>query len=193
MKITSSDVIFWGTPLTFDPSLIELLLALINGASLVMVPFQIYVNPYLLYKSLVEVSGITVLQMVPSVFFRWDEYHQRILLNNKKLRIIALGGESFPTKILFFPRHNELKLYNLYGITEVSCWATIHEVKTENTIQEIPLGEILEDSVMELRDADGKVVNNGFGEIFIGSIIIIYNNLHRNLKNLIKKLYIVPS
>lgn len=170
-KINSSDVIFWGTPLTFDPSLIEFLLALLNGACLVIVPYQVYVNPYLLYQSLFEVSGVTVLQMVPSVFCRWDEYQQRILLNNKQLKILALGGEHFPVKILDIPRHNELKLYNLYGTTEVSCWATIYEVKIEKN-NEIPLGENLEDSVIELRNVDGRVVNNGFGEIFIGSIII---------------------
>lgn len=113
--------------------------------------------------------------MVPSVFSRWDEYQQRILLNNKNLRIIALGGENFPAKILDIPRHNDLKLYNLYGTTEVSCWVTIYEVNMENNY-EIPLGENLEDSVVELRDVDGRVVNNGFGEIFIGSILI-YNHL----------------
>lgn len=161
-------MIFWGTPLTFDPSLIELLLGLLNGACLVIVPYKVYVNPYLLYKSLFTVSGITVLQMVPSVFLRWDEHHQKLVLNDKNLKTLALGGENFPKSILQIPRNNLLTIYNLYGTTEVSCWATVNKIGAENTINEISLGTTLEDTLVEVKNERGDVINNGLGEIFIG-------------------------
>lgn len=106
--------------------------------------------------------------MVPSVFLRWSEHYQQKILNNKNLKILALGGESFPINQLEISKHSNLKLYNLYGITEISCWATIHEVKINNVEEETPLGEVLEDTLLELRDENGKALENGIGEIFIG-------------------------
>lgn len=173
--INKSDCIFWGTPLTFDPTLIELLLAMLNGACLVIVPYPVYVNPYSLYKSLFHVKAVSFLQMVPSVFLRWDNYYQRIILNSKNIRILSFGGESFPKKILAIPKHDDLKLFNLYGITEVSCWATVKEINTDNIVDEIPLGETLEDTVIEVRDENGKAVNNGKGEIFIGEYYKLFS------------------
>lgn len=112
--------------------------------------------------------------MVPSVFLRWDEHYQRMILNSKQFRILSLGGESFPTKILQIPKQDNLKLFNLYGITEVSCWATVHEINVENIGDEISLGEPIGDTVMELRDENGIPVNSGPGEIFIGKYYKLY-------------------
>lgn len=147
-----------------------MLLALLNGACLVIVNYKIYINPYLLYESLFDVVGITFLQVVPSVFMRWDHSYQKQILMNKRLRIIAFGGENFPIKILENPRHKYLRLFNLYGITEISCWASVYEVQNED-INEVPLGIVLDDTMVMLKDHSGNPVVNGCGEIFIGKLV----------------------
>lgn len=106
--------------------------------------------------------------MVPSVFLRWDEHHQKLLLTDTNLKALALGGENFPRSILQFPRKDTLGLYNLYGTTEVSCWATIYKIQDENSADEVPLGNSLEDTVIKVKDEKGDVVYNGCGEIYIG-------------------------
>lgn len=183
--------------MTFDPTLIELLLALLNGACLVIVPYQVNINPYLLYESLFHVKPVTFLQMVPSVFLRWDENYQRMILNSKNIRILSLGGESFPAKILAIPKHADLKFFNLYGITEVSCWATVHEVNTEDIGDEIPLGETLGDTIIEIRDENGMAIDNGLGEIFIGKCYKIYDlyvfQISRNMITTFPLMVLVPN
>lgn len=106
--------------------------------------------------------------MVPSVFVRWNEHQIKQILLNSKMRVLALGGEHFPKKILSYERKNALRLFNLYGISEVSCWATLHEIRSESYNDNIPIGKTLEATLLEVRDEFGNVSNNGKGEIFIG-------------------------
>ncbi|KAK9870967.1 hypothetical protein WA026_009928 [Henosepilachna vigintioctopunctata] len=101
--------------------------------------------------------------MVPSLFTRWTEQQIKYILNDSELKILALGGEPFPIEILQFKRC--VKLYNLYGITEISCWATIHEIGADNNVL---LGNILEETLIQIY-SDGEEVQEGIGELFIGS------------------------
>jgi non-ribosomal peptide synthetase component F len=66
--VKSTDTIFFGTPLTFDPSMIELLLALHNNACLLITSPNNHVNPARLYQTLFHPqNGISVLQIVSVV------------------------------------------------------------------------------------------------------------------------------
>ncbi|XP_064215082.1 beta-alanine-activating enzyme isoform X2 [Tribolium castaneum] len=167
-KIGASDTIYFGTPLTFDPSMIELLLALENGACLLITPPKNQINPVRLHQTLFHPqNGATVLQIVPSLFLRWSETQISDFLQKSKLKILAFGGEPFPLSLLAYQKSDFLRIFNLYGVTEVSCWATVCEVA--EGLGEVPLGEELDDTIVELRDDFGRVVENGEGEIFIGS------------------------
>lgn len=60
------------------------------------------------------------------------------------------GGENFPStkEVLRWQNWDDpsrKRIFNIYGTTEISCWASIHEV-TKNDLEagEIPLGELLE-------------------------------------------------
>ncbi|XP_072383324.1 beta-alanine-activating enzyme [Diabrotica undecimpunctata] len=167
-QITSNDNIFWGTPLSFDPSLIELMLALLNEATLTIVPPSVYINPPKLSKTLFDVAKVTVLQMVPSVFLRWNEHTIDKILQNSSLRLLALGGELFPKSLLKFHRDKNLLLFNLYGITELSCWATVNQID-QNTTDDISIGDCLNETVLKVYDENLMEITEGIGEIYIGS------------------------
>ena len=67
---------------------------------------------------------------------------------------------------------NRTKLFNLYGITEVSSWASCYEI-TEHNLRSpnndmIPLGEPLMDTILEVRDDCNAPVKSGYGIIWIG-------------------------
>lgn len=148
--------------------MIELILALQSGACLLIVPYKICINPKALYEALFSVMNITFLQMVPSVFLRWDENQIKQILLNSQLKILAFGGEHFPKRVLCYERGYHLRIFNLYGISEVSCWATLHEITNESHNDEIPIGQTLDATLVELRDNYGVITNCGKGEIFIG-------------------------
>lgn len=51
----------------------------------------------------------------------------------ESLKTLILGGEKFPNiqdieKLI----QKEVKIFNIYGITELSCWSSCHQVKLED-------------------------------------------------------------
>lgn len=62
-KITQDDVLFLASPLTFDPSVVELFIALTSGASLLIVPNPVKMMPQKLSIALFHHHRVTVLQV----------------------------------------------------------------------------------------------------------------------------------
>ncbi|KAL1509062.1 hypothetical protein ABEB36_003861 [Hypothenemus hampei] len=149
-KIGEADTIYWGTPLTFDPTLVELLLGLLYGCTLYIVPEDVHLNPTVLHRVLFQIGAITCLQMVPSVFLRWTKQEITKILLDSSLRILILGGEQFPQEIIEYERKPDMKVFNIYGVTELSCWATIADLTVHTPRDEIPLGTALDDTYLEI-------------------------------------------
>ncbi|XP_017879352.1 beta-alanine-activating enzyme [Ceratina calcarata] len=175
LSITKFDKVCQFTNFTFDPSVIEIFLALSKAARLFMVSKDLKNNPNRLLREAYS-SQITVLQVTPSVFmYNWPSECLRttILSNNTSLRVILFGGEPFPKLELFSQARqpcNTTKIYNIYGITEVSCWASITEVELTNE-QSDPhyLGQVLSGTLFQVRNEIGEVITKGVGSLYIGS------------------------
>lgn len=51
------------------------------------------------------------------------------------LKRLILGGEVFPSDdrvIKQLLSTNQIDVFNIYGITELSCWSTLHRVQTKD-------------------------------------------------------------
>nr|XP_021388345.1 beta-alanine-activating enzyme [Lonchura striata domestica] len=178
-EITQDDVLFLASPLTFDPSVVELFMALTSGASILVVPNTIKMMPVELSAALFHHHHVTVLQATPTLLRRFGAHiiKSRVLSANTSLRVLALGGEAFPVLSLLKSwkhKENKTSIFNLYGITEVSSWATCYKIPEEvfsadfRTDFPIPLGSPLLGTKLEVRDANGSEVLEGEGQIFIG-------------------------
>nr|XP_009914377.1 PREDICTED: acyl-CoA synthetase family member 4 isoform X1 [Haliaeetus albicilla] len=178
-EITQDDVLFLASPLTFDPSVVELFVALTSGASILVVPNTIKMMPVELSAALFHHHHVTVLQATPTLLRRFGAHiiKSTVLSANTSLRVLALGGEAFPVlNLLKSWKHKENKtsIFNLYGITEVSSWATCYKIPEEvfssdfRTDFPIPLGSPLLGTKVEVRDTNGSAVLEGEGQIFIG-------------------------
>ncbi len=82
--------------------------------------------------------------MTPSLFYSFGEESVRELVLSKEtsLRVLILGGESFPPLSLIRRwRHpeNRTRIFNIYGVTELSCWATIRELTATDLSGEVRL------------------------------------------------------
>ena len=127
-----------------------------------------------------------------------DLIRSKVLCAESSVRILALGGESCPslsTLRQWRPAGSNTQVFNLYGITEVSCWASCYRIPEDKFVvekaeteasesngqiafaenfpvadmkNEVPLGTPLLDTIIELRDEDGRVVEQGMGQIYIG-------------------------
>jgi acyl-CoA synthetase len=95
---------------------------------------------------------------------------------SSKLKILAFGGETCPTPKTIASWRGEANItqfYNLYGITEVSSWASCYKIEACELLDEadeIFLGDPLSDTVFEVRSNQG-VQLNGEGELYIGKYI----------------------
>ncbi|KAM9660688.1 beta-alanine-activating enzyme [Morphnus guianensis] len=178
-EITQDDMLFLASPLTFDPSVVELFVALTSGASILVVPNTIKMMPVELSAALFHHHHVTVLQATPTLLRRFGAHiiKSTVLSANTSLRVLALGGEAFPVlNLLKSWKHKENKtsIFNLYGITEVSSWATCYKIPEEvfssdfRTDFPIPLGSPLLETKVEVRDTNGSAVLEGEGQIFIG-------------------------
>ena len=129
-----------------------------------------------------------------------DLIRTKILNKDSSLRVLAFGGESCPTLSTlrqWRPPQSNCLIYNLYGITEVSCWASCHHIPTDELVEgssvacrgkdvedciideanDVPLGFPLLGTVIEVRDDSGKVVQEGMGQIYIGELVFSHSGI----------------
>ncbi|XP_027146442.1 beta-alanine-activating enzyme isoform X2 [Larimichthys crocea] len=177
-QMSADDVVFLASPLTFDPSVVDIFLALSSGAQLLIIPTVIKKMPGRLAHLLFKAHKTTVLQVTPTLLVRFGHrvLKQEVFSSGSSLRVLALGGEACPSPALLRSwRHedNKTNIYNIYGITEVSCWACCYKIP-ESVLQPsdhesfVPLGTPLMDTTVEVRDEHGCIVTEGEGQVFIG-------------------------
>ncbi|KAM4710151.1 beta-alanine-activating enzyme isoform 2-T2 [Discoglossus pictus] len=176
--ITPDDLLFLASPLTFDPSIIELFLALSTGACLLILPDPIKMMPSKLCDLLFHQHKVTVLQVTPTFLRRFgsNAIRSTVLSKETSLRVLALGGEPFPAINVirsWKELGNKTQLFNLYGITEVSSWATYYEIPEEMLSSDpgeasVPLGIPLQGTCVEVQNEEGFTIEEGEGQILLG-------------------------
>ncbi|XP_041081198.1 beta-alanine-activating enzyme isoform X2 [Polyodon spathula] len=178
-QITPEDVLFMASPLTFDPSVVELFVTLSSGASLLIIPSVVKMMPKKLAAALFNHHKVSVMQATPTLVrqFGTSLLKSTVLSASTSLRVLALGGETFPTLAVlrnWRAKGNKTQFFNLYGITEVSSWATCYMIpddiidSTSRSEDPVPLGTPLLGTTMEVRDPNGSLLKQGEGKAFIG-------------------------
>jgi acyl-CoA synthetase len=164
-------------------------IALSRSACLVIVPDDVKRAPeHLAY--VIDKHEVTVMQVTPALFKQFTNCFitNKLLCRDSKLRVLAFGGEECPNFAAIANwkhQENRTRIFNLYGITEVSSWATCYEVTNEDLERfrqgnamkisstsciDVPLGSALTDTVLEVRKGETKIMN-GEGEMWIGRMI----------------------
>ncbi|XP_054083113.1 uncharacterized protein LOC128920239 isoform X2 [Zeugodacus cucurbitae] len=182
LKLSEKDVIYLCAPSTFDPFVVDLFLALNSGATLLICPANLRLNPKKMLSILWPrgqrgLKGTTILQATPSFFRLFGEVLIRevILHENNSLRCLILGGENFPSRKewnSWLPNVPvKTRIFNIYGTTEVSCWSTIHECDFNDQWERAPIGTALDDdTTLYITDSNGKeLLGTCEGVLKIGS------------------------
>ncbi|APW38818.1 hypothetical protein RD110_17715 [Rhodoferax koreense] len=166
-----------ATQATFDPSLIELLLPLIHGASVALPP-----PGRLLPESLADFAvahGVTIMAFVPSTMSRFlDTAGHRPDL---KLRVACCGGEVLAPELASrFLKETGARLYNVYGPTETAIFATAWECENHRTDVALPIGRPIDDTRIYVLNAQLQPMPLGVpGEVYIGGDAIARGYLRR--------------
>lgn len=163
-----------STTLSFDPSVVELIWALVHGATVVLAPSL--AGPVAHRASLgtlIERHGVTHAQLTPS--------RARVLLGDadecralRHLHQVFVGGEVLTPQLAAELREAGIDVVtNLYGPTETTVWAFAHHVTDEpGAIRErtvIPVGTPLPGYPVRLCDELGAEIGvDALGELRIG-------------------------
>ena len=155
----------------FDFSVWEIWGCMTSGGRLVLVPSNISQSPAEFWNLLLR-ERVTVLNQTPT------SLSQLLLLKpehldvsrNSSLRLVISGGESLTRDLACSLLEWGLPLWNFYGPTEATVWATIHQVKRSDLGNvSIPIGTPLPNTQIYILDSHLQPVPIGVaGEIYIG-------------------------
>jgi amino acid adenylation domain-containing protein len=170
--MTGNDVLLAVTSLSFDIAILELLLPVTVGATVVIAAREETMDAGRLAR-LLEAEDATVMQATPAT---WRMLAQSGWAGDSRLTILS-GGEALSPDLAreLLPRGRAL--WNLYGPTETTIWSTIHRVETADSI---PLGTPIHNTHVHVLDEALRPCPIGIpGELCIGGVGVVRGYLRR--------------
>lgn len=162
LELTPRDAWLAVTTLSFDISVLELLLPLACGARVVVASGHETADGRAL-RSRAVTEAVTIMQATPA---SW-----RILLESGgvpgNVATRLCGGEALPRDLADALLDGGARLWNVYGPTETTVWSTAGRV--DPSPAPVDLGEPIGNTTVHILDPDGRPVPPGeAGELHIG-------------------------
>ncbi|KTD37472.1 type I polyketide synthase WcbR [Legionella nautarum] len=162
-NFSAADKFLQSTLLTFDVSLPEYCLPLICGATIVLFHPEESQNAH---AALCTYHQVTMMSTVPSLF--------SILLSDlagcPTLKHLIMIGEVLPRAIVnkWLASNQTCTLYNLYGPTEVTVYASAHACREPINSALVPIGEAADNVIPLVLDQYGNpVLDEVIGELYL--------------------------
>ncbi|MFJ8579614.1 amino acid adenylation domain-containing protein [Micromonospora sp. NPDC093277] len=169
--IGSGDALLAVTTLSFDIAGLELLLPLVEGASVIVVGREVAADGERLAAAL-DRSGATMMQATPST---WRMLLDAGWAGHPGLRVLA-GGEALPAELAQRLLGGCAELWNMYGPTETTIWSAVARVDHGP----ITIGEPIANTELHVLDGSGALVPLGVpGELHIGGAGLARDYLDR--------------
>ena len=171
--ITAADRVLQFAAAVFDPSLEQILSALVCGAAVMLRPREIRSAAEL--ARAIAAEGVTVANL-PTAY--WQQaaaaWAAAGAFQPHRLRLVIAGGERMSPEAVAVWRRGplgEVRLLNAYGPTETTITATLHELPRdpEDAGARVPIGGPLPGRRAYVLDAAGEPVPAGVpGELCLG-------------------------
>ena len=171
----------WWTSLNFDVSVYEIFAPLTSGATLLMVPESVRVDPPALMDWLFknDVTSAYLPPMMVADLESWIRHHP----GQCGLRRLLLGVEPLSEELLnaIDTQVPSLLIINGYGPTETTVCATLYNVGPENSSHKTtPIGKPVRNMHLYLLDSQEQPVPDGkTGEVWIGGTGVAHGYLNR--------------
>jgi len=121
------------TTVSFDIFLLESVMAIYKGLTVVLADENEQRNPKLMAK-LIQENMVNMIQMTPSRMQLLLNYDKELSCL-KSIQDIMIGGEPFPLSLLHILQNKtDARIYNMYGPTETTVWSTISDLTHKNRI-----------------------------------------------------------
>jgi len=151
------------TSVSFDISILELLLPLLTGASIFISDKKEFLDAQA-FSQLIYKNKISLIQATPSF---WNILILQKWQPSAKLKILS-GGEKLTPEIAKFFLSNNCKLLNMYGPTETTIWSSFAQVHDS---ENITVGRPIHNTQFFILNKKNKLSATGnSGELFIGGV-----------------------
>ena len=125
-ELNEHSTVFSAAPPSFDPFYLDVITAFVSKASLLLTSPVVKMKSGGKLSSMLELHGVTFCQMTPTLF-------KGLAWCPKSLKHVLLGGEPFPNaqeiNHLITTKLHQTRIYNIYGLTEMSVWQSLYEIK----------------------------------------------------------------
>jgi D-alanine--poly(phosphoribitol) ligase subunit 1 len=184
--ISSKEIIGNQAPFTFDNSTLDIYLSFATGATLVLIPEQLFAFPVKLMQYVAE-KKINFIFWVPSVMINVANTMALEEIDLPEMQKVLFAGEVMPNKHLnYWRRKLPGRVFaNLYGPTEITVDCTYYVVgrKFEDT-EKLPIGFPCRNSdILILNQDDQPARINELGELCVrGSSLALgyWNNWEKS-------------
>lgn len=163
LDVVPKDIWLSITTISFDISILELLLPIRCGATTLLASKQDVCSSIRL-RNLISKQNVTILQATPAT---WGMLVHAGWKGDHNLKAIC-GGEAFPNSLLYL-KHKVKKLVNAYGPTETCIWSSVYIVTNDVQGPVVPIGSPIANTYMEVLSPDGMLVSEPgiAGELYI--------------------------
>ncbi|HEV3037470.1 MAG TPA: amino acid adenylation domain-containing protein [Candidatus Angelobacter sp.] len=154
------------SPFVFDSSVAGIFWALCTGGSLHVPSRNVLTDPAQLAVEIAR-DKITHFLTIPSLYSQLLDH----LRSKVELAGVIVAGEPCPLMLVqrHFERFPEVALFNEYGPTEATVWATVFRCGREGNYSSLPIGRPVANTRTYIVDGDGRPVPVGVpGELWIG-------------------------
>ena len=178
---TGEEIIGNQTPFFFDAAGKDFYLMLATGATLQIIPTELFAMPPMLIEYLNE-RNISFLSWVPTALSIVAQLRTFSFILPRTLKQVFFVGEVMPMKHLNYWRKAlpELRYVNLYGSSEIAGICSWYEVTGEyDNADTLPMGKPLCNCRLYLLDGDTVVTEPGrIGELYILSDALALEYYH---------------
>ena len=166
-KIDNKDRFLATTNISFDVSMWEIFLPLLNGATLVLYEEELIQNIFSYTESIVN-NQITGLYIPPNILE--DVYNILKDKENIKINKILVGVEPIRRNVLskYYNLNKDMTIVNGYGPTETTICCTALVYKNDRKDGIVPIGHPLKNDNIYILNKDQNIQPIGIpGEIFV--------------------------
>ncbi len=166
LKVTPQDIMMTVTTIAFDLAELDIYLALLNGAKLVLGTTETAMSMEKLINR-IESSNATIFQATPITYKMLIQAGWK---GKQDLKIIS-GGDAMPRTLAMELLKRTREFWNCYGPTETTIYNTAKKVTQEDGTGEgiVSIGKAFDNNTMYILDEEMKLVPVGItGELYIG-------------------------
>lgn len=169
-SFSEDDVFANQAPFDFDVSVKDIYTSLSIGATVAIIPKQMFSNPTALADYLCE-KKTSVMIWAVSALCLLTTFHTLDYKTPETVKKILFSGEVMPIKHLsqWCEKLPDCMFVNLYGPTEITCNCTYHIIDNKQVAQPLPIGKAFDGKQVFLLDKNNNEIlsANTAGEICV--------------------------